>query len=109
MKVPIRQHRGGCSKERVVIAVVTALALLVPATASLADPDLTNVPRHRHWIEQPDGTRVQVGPRFCDNPDLQEAFNQFHNNLHIATPSSIGPAAPGLHNGMGAEIKATPC
>jgi hypothetical protein len=34
----------------------------------------------------------------CDNPDLQRAFNQFHNNLHAVSPSGIGPAAPGLHN-----------
>lgn len=50
---------------------------------------------------------VQVGPVVCDNPNLQNAFNQFHNNLHIS--AGQGPAAPGLHNGSGGEIVATGC
>jgi hypothetical protein len=64
-------------------------------------------PPHRHWING-----VQVGPDICDNlgdPGIQQAFNEFHNNLHIATKYSIGPAAPGLHNGQGGEIVPTPC
>ena len=42
-------------------------------------------------------------------PGIQQAFNEFHNNLHVATQYSIGPAAPGLHNGQGGEIVPTPC
>lgn len=83
--------------------------VLFTAAASLADPNLGNVGAHRHWVETPTGERIQVGPRFCDNANLQAAFNQFHNNLHVAGGTSIGPAAPGLHNSQGAEIKATPC
>ena len=55
---------------------------------------------------------IAVGPDLCDNagdPGTQQAFNQFHNNLHIATASSIGPAAPGLHNGHGGELVARGC
>jgi hypothetical protein len=101
-------------KARVIISlfvlaalVATALLFAFAAGTSHADPNLVNVPPHRHWING-----VQVGPDICDNPGnaaIQHAFNEFHNNLHIATASSIGPAAPGLHNGIGAEIKPTSC
>ena len=97
---------------RLVFAVSVILILLgIAATSSLADPPdtLANPPIHQHWIVQPDGTRVQVGPRLCDQPDnpaIRQAFNEFHNNLHIA--GLLGPAAPGLHNSVGAEIIGTP-
>jgi hypothetical protein len=99
---------------RLVIALVGLAALLgmavlfaFGAATGRADPNLANVPPHRHWING-----VQVGPDICDNPGnaaIQKAFNEFHNNLHVATASSIGPAAPGLHNGQGGEIAPTPC
>jgi hypothetical protein len=79
----------------------------IVVTSGHADPNLPNVPPHRHWING-----EQVGPDICDNPGnagIQQAFNEFHNNLHIATQYSIGPAAPGLHNGQGGEIRPTPC
>lgn len=96
-------------KKRLIVGILLAIAtVLVTAAISLADPNLTNVSAHRHWISTPAGA-VEVGPRLCDNASLQEAFNQFHNNLHVATGSSIGPAAPGLHNLKGAEITATGC
>jgi hypothetical protein len=96
-------------KKRVAFAFVVCITtILITATTSLADPNLSDIPAHRHWIQTPDGL-VQVGPRLCEDPDLQEAFNQFHNNIHIATGSSIGPAAPGLHNFTGAELLASGC
>jgi hypothetical protein len=84
------------------------LVLLSFAVTSSADPGLGTVPAHRHWIRTSQGM-VQVGPRLCDNPNLQNAFNQFHNNIHVATATSIGQAAPGLHNLKGAEITFTGC
>jgi len=67
------------------------------------------VPRHRHFVRTADGSLVEVGPRVCDNPSLQSAFNQFHNNVHMVTAAGIGPAAPGLHNFTGAELMAGKC
>ena len=97
-------------KKRVIFGFIVGIAMiLLTATTSLADPNLSDIPHHRHWIQTPDGGLVQVGPLVCDDPDLQEAFNQFHNNLHVATGSSIGPAAPGLHNFTGAELLASGC
>jgi hypothetical protein len=83
-------------------------AVLIAVATSRADPNLTNVPPHRHWVNTPSGL-VEVGPRVCGNPELQRAFNQFHNNIHVASGSSIGPVAPGLHNFKGADLQASGC
>jgi hypothetical protein len=93
----------------VLLLIVCVVTVLAVATAALGDPDLSNVPAHRHYIETATGELVQVGPRFCDNPSLQTAFNQFHNNTHVVTATGIGPAAPGLHNAQGAELMFGPC
>jgi hypothetical protein len=86
-------------------AVVFGLA----AANSIADPGLSNVSPHRHFVNG-----VQVGPRLCDNRDnqgVQQAFNQFHNNNHRATNpgGTNGPVNPGLDNDKGGEITATGC
>jgi hypothetical protein len=89
------------------IAVLVATAALLGVGTGRADPNLPNVPAHRHWING-----NQVGPNLCDNldnPGIRKAFNQLHNNLHVATAASVGPAAPGLHNGQGGEIAFTIC
>jgi hypothetical protein len=97
-------------KARLAIGIVVGMATVLITAATLqADPNLKNVPRHRHWVNTPTGELVEVGPRVCDNPDLQRAFDQFHNNIHVASGSSIGPAAPGLHNFTGAELQASGC
>ena len=85
---------------------------LVPAGASLADPGLTDVARHQHYLQTPNGDRVPIGPNICANPDLQDAFNQFHYNIHhnSGAPTN-GPqdGAPGLHNKVGADMTADFC
>ena len=97
-------------RKLIVGAVAGAAAILFAVTTSRADPNLPNVPAHRHYVKTPTGALVEVGPRLCDNPDLQRAFNQFHNNVHRATPGvAIGPAAPGLHNFQGADLQFGGC
>lgn len=94
------------------LLLLMALGLLVTANIGFADPNLPNVAPHRHFLLTPTGERIPIGPDICDNPGdpgIQQAFNEFHNNLHVATAASIGPAAPGLHNGQGGELKAGPC
>jgi hypothetical protein len=92
-------------KKRLVFGLVSVAVLFgVGASTSLADPNLTNVAPHRHLIGG-----IEVGPRVCDDANLQEAHNQVHNNLHIATASSIGPVAPGLHDGRGPAITLASC
>ena len=93
---------------KMMFLLAAVLVTLSVAATSFADPGLGTVPPHRHWIATDNGM-VQVGPRVCDKPSLQSAFNQFHNNIHAAGPTAIGPAAPGLHNFTGAEITFTGC
>ena len=92
-------------------ALAAGTMLLATALPSLADPNLPNIRPHRHFITTPNGKLVEVGPRVCDNPSLQGAFNQFHSNVHHAVLGSPGPdeSAPGLHNGFGAELTAGRC
>lgn len=97
-------------KARLAVGIVAGIAAMTIAVAtSQADPNLTDVPRHRHYILTASGSLVEVGPDVCDNPNLQRAFDQFHNNVHVVTASGIGPAAPGLHNFQGAEIRSGRC
>jgi hypothetical protein len=96
---------------RLKLVVVTVILGALGATGTAAaDPGLSNVTPHRHYIQTEDGI-VQVGPRVCDNPNLQHAFNEFHANIHShnGVTGEIGPLAPGLHDGVGGEITSGPC
>jgi len=94
------------------LAAASILAV-VPAGTSLADPPtmLNDVPAHQHYLQTPDGTLVPIGPDICDNPDLQQAFNEFHYNIHRSTTPTLGPqnGAPGLHDGQGGDLFVTGC
>ena len=102
-----------------VCAVAAAALLFTFAGASFADPpgQLPNVPPHRHFLMTPTGALIPIGPQICEHPELQQAFNEFHFNVHhsfipgIGEIHTLGPqnGAPGLHNGLGAEIIARPC
>lgn len=82
------------------------------AGVALADSNLTrDVPAHRHFLT---ANNSEVGPRLCDNPALQNAFNQFHVNVHSATIrgtpiGATGLPAPGLHDGHGPTIRPDRC
>ena len=101
------------------LAAASVIAL-VPASPSLADPTLPNAGKHQHFIVTPNGNKVPVGPDFCANADLQQAFNQFHFNVHHSSIrragkdgpiETLGPqhGAPGLHDLQGAELTAGRC
>jgi hypothetical protein len=103
------------------VLLIAAGVLTLGLQASLADPNLDAdpIPPHRHFIETKAGKLIEVGPRLCDDPSLQHAFNEFHSNVHHAlspisppgTEPGPGPVngAPGLHNGYGADITSRPC
>ena len=99
--------------------VIAPIALLAFVGAGLADPPdmlFDPVPAHRHFVATSTGQMVPVGPQICENPNLQQAFNQFHHNVHhsfipgVGVIHTLGPqdGAPGLHNGQGGEIRALP-
>ena len=96
---------------RKLIVVTMIGGVLAWASIAGADPNLSNVNPHRHYIQTQDGTKIEVGPRVCDNPGLQRAFNQFHANTHthMGVTGEIGPVAPGLHNGVGTELTFGAC
>ena len=97
-------------RKRIALGIATGVAAVFMVVAtSKADPNLGNITPHRHWVQTPNGDLVEVGPPVCGNPQLQKAFNQFHNNLHVVSGSGIGPAAPGLHNFQGADLMAGGC
>jgi hypothetical protein len=97
-------------KARLALGIASGLtALLIAVATTRADPNLGNIPAHRHFIRTANGDFQQIGPDVCDNPNLQKAFNQFHNNIHVVSATGIGPAAPGLHNGIGADLFAGRC
>jgi hypothetical protein len=82
-------------------------SLLGTAGVALADPNLTlQAEPHRHFVNG-----VEVGPRYCDNPGLRDAFAQFHANTHThnGVTGEIGPVAPGLHNSRGGELTFSAC
>jgi hypothetical protein len=111
-----RPEKARALKIRPLFALVVigaATAPLLSAGSSLADPPdtLISPPDHRHFIVTPDGP-VAVGPQICGHPELQQAFNEFHYNVHhsevpgIGDIPTLGPqdGAPGLHNSVGAEV-----
>ena len=70
----------------VLFTLTAVFGVLMAAGVAIADPGLRrNVPAHRHFVKQPNGNMAQVGPRLCDDPNLQDAFNQFHANVHSHT------------------------
>ena len=83
--------------------MIAAAVLAFNAAAGFADNDLPDIGAHRHFVLKGDRL-VEVGPRLCDDPKLQKAFNQFHFNVHHPIDGSKG-----LHNGNGAEITSTGC
>ena len=96
-------------RNRLVLAVL--VGVLGTAGVAVADPDLTlQAPPHRHFVAV-GGKLVEVGPRYCDDPALKDAFTQFHANTHThnGVTGEIGPVAPGLHNAKGAELTSGPC
>jgi hypothetical protein len=91
---------------RKLLVLSTLAGVLGTAGVAIADPNLTlTVGPHRHFIQTDNGL-VEVGPRYCDNPALREAFAQFHANTHThgGVSGAIGPVAPGLHNSVGPEL-----
>jgi hypothetical protein len=103
---------------RLALALTTATLLVaLSASSVLADPPgmLVNPPNHRHFIETSHGL-VPVGPQICGNPEMQQAFNEFHYNIHHSgdpvhgAVTTLGPqdGARGLHNDQGAELIAIP-
>ena len=104
------------------VGLSAVIPLSVFAGVGLADPSslfVAQVPPHRHFIQTPSGGLSAVGPQICEHPELEQAFLQFHHNVHhsfvpgYGTVHTLGPqdGAPGLNPSktQGAEITARLC
>jgi hypothetical protein len=66
------------------IAIASAtVALLISAV-----PALAAVPPHYHWLTTGSGDVVRVGPDVCANPDIYDAWLNFHLNVHKGVPGT---------------------
>ena len=95
---------------RKLLVLVVFSGLMMSASIAVVDPNLPNIPAHRHFVQNGSGL-VQVGPRLCDDARVQRAFDQYHSNVYVHVDGAPGPnpSAPGLQDGRGAEITARPC
>ena len=67
---------------KLLATLIAAIALALSAAPTLA------VPPHNHWLTTGSGTEVHVGPYVCDNPDIFDAWLNFHMNVHVGVPGT---------------------
>ena len=102
------------------VVVVASFGLLALAGPGFADSNVPFIQPHQHFLVTAQGEWTPIGPQVCpagSRPELQRAFNQFHVNIHHSenppgTPiDTNGPqdGAPGLHNGIAADMQGRPC
>ena len=99
--------RKGNMRKFIVLAISLVVLGSVIVGGAIADPDLVlQAQPHRHYI---DGR--EVGPRYCDNPNLRDAFTQFHANVHthMGVTGEIGDPAPGLNGPSQNSVMSGPC
>lgn len=58
-----------------------------------ADPPPPIFP-HQHFIVQPDGSLLAVGPDVCANPAAEQGFFGFHQNVHLGAPNQTAFQEP---------------
>jgi hypothetical protein len=64
-----------------------AISIATLAFAFSAAPTLAVEP-HNHWLTTGSGDVVHVGPYVCDNPDIYDAWLNFHLNVHVGVPGT---------------------
>jgi hypothetical protein len=74
-------------RRALVIAAVTA-AFAAALTVGSAAPAGAAVPPHEHWLTTGSGSVVHVGPDVCANPDIYDAWLNFHLNVHRGVPGT---------------------
>jgi hypothetical protein len=74
------------------ILMALSVLLLVLAGVAGSAPAQAPPPPHDHFITVPGtGEVVQVGPHRCElGEKVQDAFLNFHFNVHTGTPATIG-------------------
>lgn len=69
---------------------VTSAALTLTCAAAVfsAGSASAAVPPHYHWLTTGSGSVVRVGPNVCVNPDIYDAWLNFHLNVHKGVPGT---------------------
>jgi hypothetical protein len=74
--------------------ILMALSVLLLVLAVMAGPGTAQAPPppHDHFVTVPGtGEVIQVGPHRCElGEKVQDAFLNFHFNVHTGTPATIG-------------------
>jgi hypothetical protein len=84
---------------------LTVAASVALGFAFSAAPALAAVPPHDHWLTTASGDVVHVGPDVCDNPDIYDAWLNFHLNVHKGVPGTQAFT----NDSNPVSISATPC
>lgn len=71
---------------RTAVLLVAGAAFLATSGGALADAPPPVSP-HQHFLVQPDGSLLPVGPDICTNPEAAQGFYGFHQNIHLGTPN----------------------
>jgi hypothetical protein len=71
---------------RTTLLLTTAAAfLMVPGPVAAQAP--LPIGPHQHFLVLPDDTNLPVGPDICANPEADQGFFGFHQNIHTGTPN----------------------
>lgn len=73
---------------RICLAAFVAVALFLLAAPFASAGQAPPIGPHRHFLLQEDGTLIPFGPQICENPSLQNAFNEFHAHIHVGTANT---------------------
>jgi hypothetical protein len=74
------------------ILIVLSVLLLAFVVMSGTAPSQEPPPPHDHFVTVPGtGEMTQVGPHRCElGEKVQDAFLNFHFNVHTGTPATVG-------------------
>ena len=73
-------------RRNALLFITAALFFGVSGGVSSADaPSLVGA--HQHFLVLPDDTQLAVGPDICANPEADQGFFGFHQNIHFGTPN----------------------
>jgi hypothetical protein len=68
------------------LLLITA-ALFFGASGPVSADAPPPVAPHQHFLVLPDDTQLPVGPDICVNPETDQGFFGFHQNIHTGTPN----------------------
>jgi hypothetical protein len=75
------------------LLLVGGAAFFASSVGALADPPDPIFP-HQHFLLQPDGSQLPVGPDICAIPAAAQGFYGFHQNVHAGTPNQFAFQEP---------------